>query len=143
MAQDGIVMFSRYFKQFCILVQITIKVPICSRIGPEKVPILPESPFFPLLQHNSAQSPDGKILEGKHCIWCYFEVRMNCKGAFLYSQVPGHKFQASEEIVIDLHALLYCNICSSSYFNGTHTWFCREVDYVANTHFLVLIRLQI
>ena len=37
-----------------------------SRIGPEKVPILPESPFFPLLQHNSTQSPDGKILEGKH-----------------------------------------------------------------------------
>ena len=48
--------------------QITIKVPICSRIGPEKVPILPESPFFPLLQHNSTQSPDGKILEGKHCL---------------------------------------------------------------------------
>ena len=49
--------------------QITIKVPICSRIGPEKVPILPESPFFPLLQH-STQSPDGKILEGKHWRGC-------------------------------------------------------------------------
>ena len=68
LAGDGIVMFFRYSKQFGILVQITIKVPICSRIGPEKVPILPESPFIPLLQHNSAQSPDGKILEGKHWV---------------------------------------------------------------------------
>ena len=61
-AREGIVMFSRYFKQFGILVHITIKVPICSnrgkkdfqvesglfqaRIGPKKVPILPESLFF-------------------------------------------------------------------------------------------------
>ena len=109
-----------------------------------KGPILPESPFSPycnIIQHKvpMAKFWKGSTVFGK----CYFEVRMNCKGAFLYSQVPGHKFQASEEIVIDLHALLYCNICSSSYFNGTHTWFCREVDYVANTHFLVLIRLQI
>ena len=51
---------------------------------------------------------------------------MDCKGAFLYSPVPGHEVQASEEIVIDLYALLYCNIgavvnmhiFSSSYFNG-------------------------
>ena len=57
---------------FSISMKITTKVPICSRIGPEKVPILPESPFSPLLQHNSAQSPDGKILEGKHCIWVIF-----------------------------------------------------------------------
>ena len=35
-------MFSRYFKQFRIK-----QVPIYSRIGPEKVPILPESPFPP------------------------------------------------------------------------------------------------
>ena len=62
--RDGIVMFSRYFKQFGISVQITLKVLICSRIGPEKVPILLESPYFPLLQLNSTQSPDGKILEG-------------------------------------------------------------------------------
>ena len=39
---------------FSISMKITTKVPICSRIGPEKVPILPESPFFPyynILQH--------------------------------------------------------------------------------------------
>ena len=30
--------------------------------GPEKVLILPESPFFPLLQHSPGQSPDGQIL---------------------------------------------------------------------------------
>ena len=39
---------------FSISMKITTKVPICSRIGPEKVPILPESPFFPyynIFQH--------------------------------------------------------------------------------------------
>ena len=35
---------------------------------------------------------------------------MDCKGAFLYSQVPGHEFHASEEIVIDFYALSYYNI---------------------------------
>ena len=39
---------------FSIFMKITTKVPICSRIGPKKVPILPESPFFPyynIFQH--------------------------------------------------------------------------------------------
>ena len=44
----------RNFKILSIFMKITTKVPICSRIGPKKVPILPESPFFPyynIFQH--------------------------------------------------------------------------------------------
>ena len=67
-ARDGVVMFSHNFKQFCILVQITTKGPDLLQNRSGKVPILPESPFFPLLQHISAQSPDGKILYRKHCV---------------------------------------------------------------------------
>jgi hypothetical protein len=36
------------FRFFSISMKITTKVPICSRIGPEKVPILPQS--FPNLR---------------------------------------------------------------------------------------------
>ena len=61
-ARDGIVMFSHYFKQFCILVQIATTSPDMLQNRSQKSPILPKSPFFPLLQHISAQSPDGKIL---------------------------------------------------------------------------------
>ena len=28
---------------------------------------------------------------------------MDCKGAHLFSQVPGHELQASEEIVMDIY----------------------------------------
>ena len=59
--------------------------------------------------------------------------------------------QASEDIVMDIYT--YCFIAtlgavgnnalfSSPCFNGTNTRFCREIDYVANTHFLVLIGLR-
>ena len=77
---------------------------------------------------------------------CYFEVRMDCKGAFLYSPVPGHEVQASEEIVIDFYALLYCNIIGAvgnmHIFSYFHTLmeqiraFVAKIEYVANTYFL-------
>ena len=55
-----------YFKPFSILVQITIKSPDLLQNRSQKSPDSTWKSFFPLLQHNSAQSPDGKILEGKH-----------------------------------------------------------------------------
>ena len=101
-ARDGIVMFSHYFKPFSILVQITIKVPICSRIGPEKVPILPESPFFPLLQHNSAQSPDGKILEGKHWIYVLITYIWKQQSDFKMKQACLHPSDFAPSWVLPL-----------------------------------------
>ena len=55
-------MFSRYFKQFRIK-----QVPIYSRIGPEKVPILPESPFFyPSTTYFSTKSRSHFVLHPLH-----------------------------------------------------------------------------
>ena len=41
--------------------KITTKVPICSRIGPKKVPILPESPFFPYYNIFQHKVPMAKV----------------------------------------------------------------------------------
>ena len=56
---------------FSIFMKITTKVPICSRIGPEKVPILPESPFFPycnIIQHKVPMAKFWKVSTGNY-IW--------------------------------------------------------------------------
>ena len=66
-AGDGIVMFSHYFKQFCVLAQKAIKGPGLLQNRSRKRTDLTWKSFFPLLQHISAQSPDGKILYRKHC----------------------------------------------------------------------------
>ena len=50
------------------------------RLGPKKVPILPESPFFPLLQHISAQSTGGKIL--------YCRAKILKEGAIIIESAP-------------------------------------------------------
>ena len=56
-ARDGVVMFSHNFKQFCILVQIATKGPDLLQNRSQKVPILPESPFFsPITTYFSTKS---------------------------------------------------------------------------------------
>ena len=44
-----------------LLVQIAKKVPLCSRIGPLKVQILPESPFYPFYNIFQHKVPGAKL----------------------------------------------------------------------------------
>ena len=74
-------------KQFGILVQITLKVPICSRIGPEKVPILLESLFFlycNIIQHKVPMAKFWKAgtvhLTGGFCVLRKLNIRRGARG---------------------------------------------------------------
>ena len=46
---------------------------------------------------------------------------MDCKGALIFSQVPGHDLQASEEIVMDIYT--YCFIATLGAVGNMHFFF--------------------
>ena len=123
-------------KFFSIIMKITNKVPKCAWKGPEKVQILPESPFFPPLQQISAQSPDRKILYSSHWIpWLGFlkpsltmVVIFNAYWSWLWrilAREEKERFEVGGErndAILLWNSSRVPNICVCDCLNIPHKW---------------------
>ena len=114
-AREGIVKISRYFEPFNVLVQIRVRVPICSRVGLEKSRFCLKVPFFfPYCNTIQRKVSMAKFWESKHCVkWNRLSLSLMLVLMLSIFRVGSHLPSASFQLLA-LPCLAQLALCAAS-----------------------------